>query len=66
MREEIKDFQFSAGYNGIANAQLVARINGITETTEIKHTVSDSVNKVANNGPQLAVPISITEPETLF
>jgi putative SOS response-associated peptidase YedK len=28
--------------------------------------VSDSVNKVANNGPQLAVPISITEPETLF
>lgn len=28
--------------------------------------VSDAVNKVANNGPQLAVPISITEPETLF
>jgi putative SOS response-associated peptidase YedK len=28
--------------------------------------VSDEVNKVANNGPQLAVPISITEPETLF
>lgn len=28
--------------------------------------VSDSVNKVANNGPYLAVPISITEPETLF
>ena len=28
--------------------------------------VSDSVNKVANNGPHLAVPISITEPETLF
>ena len=28
--------------------------------------VSDEVNKVANNGPQLVVPISITEPETLF
>ena len=28
--------------------------------------VSDEVNKVANNGPQLAVPISIQEPETLF
>ena len=28
--------------------------------------VSDAVNKVANNGPQLAVPISISEPETLF
>ena len=28
--------------------------------------VSDEVNKVANNGAQLVVPISITEPETLF
>ena len=28
--------------------------------------VSDRVNKVANNGPELALPISITEPETLF
>ena len=28
--------------------------------------VSDAVNKVANNGPELAIPISITEPETLF
>ena len=28
--------------------------------------VSDSVNKVANNGPDLAIPISISEPETLF
>lgn len=28
--------------------------------------VSDSVNKVANNGPELVIPISITEPETLF
>ena len=28
--------------------------------------VRDDVNKVANNGPHLAVPISITEPETLF
>ena len=28
--------------------------------------VSDAVNKVVNNGPQLAIPISITEPETLF
>lgn len=28
--------------------------------------VSDAVNKVANNGPHLAIPISITEPETLF
>ena len=28
--------------------------------------VSDEVNKVANNGPHLVVPISITEPETLF
>lgn len=28
--------------------------------------VSDAVNKVANNGPQLAAPISLTEPETLF
>lgn len=28
--------------------------------------VSDAVNKVANNGPELAVPISVTEPETLF
>lgn len=28
--------------------------------------VSDAVNKVVNNGPQLAIPITITEPETLF
>lgn len=28
--------------------------------------VSDAVNKVANNGPHLTIPISITEPETLF
>lgn len=28
--------------------------------------VSDSVNKVANDGPELVIPISITEPETLF
>ena len=28
--------------------------------------VSDEVNKVANNGPHLAVPISVSEPETLF
>lgn len=28
--------------------------------------VSDAVNKVANNGPELLIPISITEPETLF
>jgi putative SOS response-associated peptidase YedK len=28
--------------------------------------VSDAVNKVANNGPELAIPISISEPETLF
>ena len=28
--------------------------------------VSDEVNKVANNGPHLVVPISITQPETLF
>jgi putative SOS response-associated peptidase YedK len=28
--------------------------------------VRDDVNKVANNGPHLAVPISISEPETLF
>ncbi|MGI9198786.1 MAG: SOS response-associated peptidase [Candidatus Nanopelagicaceae bacterium] len=28
--------------------------------------VSDAVNKVANDGPELVIPISITEPETLF
>ncbi len=28
--------------------------------------VSDSVNKVANDGPDLVIPISISEPETLF
>jgi len=28
--------------------------------------VSDAVNKVANNGPELAIPISISQPETLF
>ena len=28
--------------------------------------VSDAVNKVVNNGPELAIPISISEPETLF
>ena len=28
--------------------------------------VSDLVNKVANDGPELVIPISITEPETLF
>jgi putative SOS response-associated peptidase YedK len=28
--------------------------------------VSDAVNKVANDGPELVIPISISEPETLF
>jgi len=28
--------------------------------------VSDAVTKVVNNGPELAIPISISEPETLF
>ena len=28
--------------------------------------VSDAVNKVANDGPELVIPISITESETLF
>jgi hypothetical protein len=28
--------------------------------------VRDDVNKVANNGAHLLVPISIVEPETLF
>ena len=59
-----------AAWLDVKNTNVRELINMMSTQDPAAHLhpvpVSDAVNKVANNGPQLAVPISITEPETLF
>lgn len=43
VRDEIKDFQLSGASNGIYNQQIVARMNGLSETIKTENTNSETI-----------------------